>query len=105
LPEIFLKPGFPWWFTTAAGQQWMSWSQKALGRQLPSGGSFSGRHPFYKPARFSRRRKGGPGPQGVIGEGAHPGLIFVDNSTIKPAAARRIAEELLEKGVLAWMLR
>jgi 2-hydroxy-3-oxopropionate reductase len=39
------------------------------------------------------------GRDGVI-EGAHPGLIFVDNSTIKPAAARRIAEVLAEKGVL-----
>ena len=38
------------------------------------------------------------GPQGVI-EGAHPGLVFVDNSTIQPAAARRIAEKLGEKGV------
>jgi len=39
------------------------------------------------------------GPGGVI-EGAHDGLIFVDNSTIKPATARRIAEVLGEKGVL-----
>lgn len=39
------------------------------------------------------------GPGGVI-EGAHAGLIFVDNSTIKPATARQIAERLGEKGVL-----
>ncbi len=39
------------------------------------------------------------GPDGVI-EGAHPGLIFVDNSTIKPATARTIAAKLGEKGVL-----
>lgn len=39
------------------------------------------------------------GPRGII-EGAHEGLIFVDNSTIKPATARRIAEVLGEKGVL-----
>ena len=39
------------------------------------------------------------GKQGII-EGAHPGLIFVDNSTIKPATARHIAEVLGEKGVL-----
>jgi 2-hydroxy-3-oxopropionate reductase len=38
------------------------------------------------------------GPGGVI-EGAHPGLIFVDNSTIKPATARAIAQELGAKGV------
>lgn len=38
------------------------------------------------------------GSNGVI-EGAHPGLVFVDNSTIQPAAARRIAEVLGEKGV------
>lgn len=38
------------------------------------------------------------GPGGVI-EGAHDGLIFVDNSTIKPATARKIAETLGEKGV------
>lgn len=40
------------------------------------------------------------GKDGII-EGAHPGLIYVDNSTIKPAAARAIAERLAEKGVLA----
>lgn len=39
------------------------------------------------------------GPGGII-EGAHEGLIFVDNSTIKPATARKIAEALGEKGVL-----
>jgi 2-hydroxy-3-oxopropionate reductase len=38
------------------------------------------------------------GENGVI-EGAQPGLIFVDNSTIKPASARSIAELLGEKGV------
>ncbi len=36
---------------------------------------------------------------GGIIEGAHPGLIFVDNSTIKPAVARSIAARLAEKGV------
>src|SRR5512139_1292072 len=35
------------------------------------------------------------GPGGII-EGAHDGLIFVDNSTIKPATARKIAELLGE---------
>ncbi|HZU87320.1 MAG TPA: NAD(P)-binding domain-containing protein, partial [Anaerolineaceae bacterium] len=39
------------------------------------------------------------GSSGVI-EGAYEGLIFVDNSTIKPASARRIAQVLGEKGVL-----
>ncbi len=38
------------------------------------------------------------GPDGVI-EGAHPGLIFVDHSTIKPATARKIAAALGERGV------
>lgn len=38
------------------------------------------------------------GPDGVIA-GAHPGLIFVDNSTIKPDAAREIAAKLAEAGV------
>ena len=33
------------------------------------------------------------GPNGII-EGAHNGLIFVDNSTIKPASARSIAIHL-----------
>src|SRR5512140_1162743 len=33
------------------------------------------------------------GENGII-EGAHAGLIYVDNSTIKPAAARTIAERL-----------
>ena len=36
--------------------------------------------------------------KGII-HGAHPGLIFVDNSTIKPATARLIAEKLAEKGI------
>jgi 2-hydroxy-3-oxopropionate reductase len=40
------------------------------------------------------------GENGII-EGAHDGLIYVDNSTIKPASARRIAEKLAEKNVLA----
>lgn len=38
------------------------------------------------------------GEDGIIA-GAHPGLIFVDNSTIKPASARYIAVELAKKGV------
>lgn len=38
------------------------------------------------------------GEAGII-EGAHEGLIFVDNSTIKPATARHIAQVLNEKGV------
>ena len=40
------------------------------------------------------------GENGII-KGAHDGLIFVDNSTIKPAAARSIAEELAKKKVQA----
>jgi 2-hydroxy-3-oxopropionate reductase len=40
------------------------------------------------------------GENGII-EGAHEGLIYVDNSTIKPAVARQIAERLAEKGVAA----
>jgi 2-hydroxy-3-oxopropionate reductase len=40
------------------------------------------------------------GEKGII-EGAHKGLIFVDNSTIKPASARTIAEKLSAKGVLS----
>jgi 2-hydroxy-3-oxopropionate reductase len=38
------------------------------------------------------------GSDGII-EGAHTGLVFVDNSTIKPATARKIAAKLGEKGV------
>jgi 2-hydroxy-3-oxopropionate reductase len=38
------------------------------------------------------------GEKGII-EGAHQGLIYVDNSTIKPATARHIAGVLGEKGV------
>ncbi len=38
------------------------------------------------------------GPAGIF-EGAHPGLIFVDNSTIKPAAARSISRRMQEKDV------
>jgi 2-hydroxy-3-oxopropionate reductase len=38
------------------------------------------------------------GPGGVA-EGAGPGLVFVDMSTIAPAAARDIAAKLAEKGI------
>ena len=40
------------------------------------------------------------GENGIL-EGAHDGLIYVDNSTIKPVSARRIAEKLVEKNVFA----
>src|SRR5688500_8527099 len=40
------------------------------------------------------------GDHGII-EGAHDGLIYVDNSTIKPAAARKLAERLAKKNVFA----
>ena len=38
------------------------------------------------------------GAKGII-EGAHPGLIWVDNSSIKPDTTRALAERLAEKGV------
>lgn len=38
------------------------------------------------------------GAQGIL-EGVHEGLIFVDHSTIKPSAARKLALVLAEKGV------
>jgi 2-hydroxy-3-oxopropionate reductase len=38
------------------------------------------------------------GPLGIL-EGAHPGLIWVDNSTILPAGSRRIAERLAPAGI------
>lgn len=38
------------------------------------------------------------GENGII-ESARPGMIFIDNSTIKPATARLIAGRLAEKGV------
>lgn len=40
------------------------------------------------------------GENGII-HGTHAGLIFIDNSTIKPASARMIAEKLKEKNVFA----
>ncbi len=40
------------------------------------------------------------GGEGIL-EGAHDGLVYVDNSTIKPASARRIAEKLAAKNVFA----
>ncbi len=40
------------------------------------------------------------GKDGII-EGAHEGLIFIDNSTIKPETARIIAEKLAAVGVAA----
>jgi 2-hydroxy-3-oxopropionate reductase len=39
------------------------------------------------------------GEKGIY-EGAHAGLVHIDNSTIKPATARYIAARLAEKGVL-----
>jgi 2-hydroxy-3-oxopropionate reductase len=38
------------------------------------------------------------GKDGIV-EGAHDGLIYIDNSTIKPEAARAIAAKLAEVGV------
>ncbi len=40
------------------------------------------------------------GPNGII-EGAHDGLVFIDNSTIKPETARMIYERLKAAGVAA----
>jgi 2-hydroxy-3-oxopropionate reductase len=40
------------------------------------------------------------GGDGILAA-ARPGLVWVDNSTIRPAAARSIAARLAEKGVLA----
>ena len=40
------------------------------------------------------------GEQGII-EAARDGQIFIDNSTIKPASARLIAEQLAQKGVVS----
>jgi 2-hydroxy-3-oxopropionate reductase len=40
------------------------------------------------------------GENGII-KGARAGLIVIDNSTIKPASARKIAEKLKEKGVFS----
>ena len=40
------------------------------------------------------------GEKGIL-EGAHPGLIWVDNSTIKPATARSISARLAEQGVFS----
>ena len=40
------------------------------------------------------------GENGIL-EGAHDGLIVIDNSTIKPASARTIAEQLAKKNVFA----
>lgn len=40
------------------------------------------------------------GENGII-HGAHAGLIFIDNSTIKPETARHIAQKLSEVGIAA----
>ncbi|GAB4167906.1 MAG: NAD(P)-dependent oxidoreductase [Thalassobaculales bacterium] len=40
------------------------------------------------------------GVDGII-EAARPGLVYVDNSTVKPATARLLATKLAEKGALA----
>jgi 2-hydroxy-3-oxopropionate reductase len=40
------------------------------------------------------------GDNGIV-KGAHDGLIYIDNSTIKPASARRIAEKLSKKNIFA----
>ncbi|HMD90770.1 MAG TPA: NAD(P)-binding domain-containing protein, partial [Anaerolineaceae bacterium] len=38
------------------------------------------------------------GPNGII-EGAHPGLIWIDNSSIKAGTTRELSRRLAEKGV------
>ena len=40
------------------------------------------------------------GPNGII-EGAHPGLVYIDNSTIKPETARTLYDRLKAVGVAA----
>ncbi len=40
------------------------------------------------------------GPGGIL-ESARAGLVFVDNSTIKPATARMLADRMAEKGAFA----
>jgi 2-hydroxy-3-oxopropionate reductase len=40
------------------------------------------------------------GANGII-EGAHEGLIYIDNSTIKPETARMLAEKLATDGIMA----
>lgn len=40
------------------------------------------------------------GPNGII-EGAHDGLVYIDNSTIKPETARMLAERLAAAGIAA----
>ena len=40
------------------------------------------------------------GPHGIA-SAAHPGLIWVDNSTIKPATARSLSHHLTEQGILS----
>jgi 2-hydroxy-3-oxopropionate reductase len=40
------------------------------------------------------------GEKGILA-GAQPGLTWVDNSTIKPAAARSLSRQMAEKGVLS----
>ncbi len=40
------------------------------------------------------------GPNGII-EGAHEGLVYIDNSTIKPETARMLYDRLKEAGVAA----
>ncbi len=40
------------------------------------------------------------GKDGVL-EGAHEGLVYIDNSTIKPETARALAEKLATRGVMA----
>jgi len=40
------------------------------------------------------------GPDGIV-EGAHDGLIFIDNSTITPEMAQHVAARLAERGIAA----
>jgi 2-hydroxy-3-oxopropionate reductase len=40
------------------------------------------------------------GAEGILSAG-RPGLVWVDNSTIKPAAARQMSQRLAEKGILS----
>ena len=93
-----LKAGFPSSSTTVAGGSKRAGRRRGDGRGIPAEVARQV-DIVLQPAGFAGCRAGRPGAQGIIA-GAHPGLIFVDNSTIKPASARHIAAALAEKGVL-----
>ena len=80
-------------FITVRGLRWMNWyAEGATAANSPKEVAEQVDVVFTNLPDTPDVEKVVLGENGII-EGAHDGLIFVDNSTIKPASARMIARE------------